>query len=84
MSFVIKKTVDSNDNIVQVKKAITSKEIIRMKTQEALALKVHADLSDDQYQMIRNSAKAQNADIYPTLHEIFDEKKMLSLRPRCY
>ena len=75
LSFVIKKTVDSNDNILKVKKAIATPDVIKMKTEDALALKVHSDLSDNQYQMIRNSSKLHNADIYPTLHNIFEEKK---------
>ena len=39
-----------------------------MTANEALYLKISYDLSDDQYQMIRNSSQNQNANIYPTLH----------------
>ena len=73
LSFVIKKSIKNND-MKSIKKAVVS-PVTRMSTEEALALKVHTDLSDGQYQMIRNSSKAHNADIYPTLHEILDEKK---------
>ena len=45
---------------------------------DALALKISADLSDDQYQMIRNAAEMHNADIIQTLHCLMVEKKMLS------
>jgi hypothetical protein len=38
------------------------------------ALKVNCDLSNDQYQMIRNSSIKHNANIYPTLHALFKEK----------
>ena len=51
---------------------------IKMKNSEALSLKVQCDMSDSQYQMIRNSSKQQNADIYPTLHELLLEKQ------KCY
>ena len=46
-----------------------------MKVEDALALKVHCNLSDDQYQMIKNASMAQNADIYPSLHNIFEAKQ---------
>ena len=49
-----------------------------MVPETALALKVHSNLSDDQYQMIKNASKAQFADIYSSLHKIFDIKQ------KCY
>lgn len=48
---------------------------VRMEPIYALSLKIQCDLSDDQYQMIRNSSLAHNADIFPTLHELFETKK---------
>ena len=45
-----------------------------MAPKEALSLKVQCGLSDSQYQMIKNSAKRHNADIYPSLYEIYQEK----------
>ena len=77
LSFVLKKTINNNVNLVKVKKAIDKPELTKMKAEDALALKVHCNLSDDQYQMIRNSSKHHHADIYPTLHKVFEEKKEL-------
>ena len=45
-----------------------------MKTEDALSLKIQCDLSDEQYQIIRNSSIIYNADIYPSLHEIKNER----------
>ena len=46
-----------------------------MKHGDALSLKVQCDISNDQYQMIRNSFKVLNANIYPTLLELWTEKE---------
>ena len=62
----------------EVKKDIVACKPVRMTVEEALSLKMQCDLSDDQYQMIRNASLVQNADIYPTLKEIFREKN------KCY
>ena len=35
-------------------------------------------MSDDNYQLIKNNAKKHNADIYPSLHKLFEEKQ------KCY
>ena len=51
---------------------------IKMKTEDALSLKIQCDLSDEQYQIIRNSSIIHNVDIYPSLHEIKNE------RHKCY
>ena len=50
---------------------------VKMATEDALALKTACDLSDKQYQLLRNSSIHHIADIYPTLHEISTEKKKL-------
>ena len=42
--------------------------------QKALALKIQCNLSDDQYQIIRNNSLQQGADIYPTLHQLLEYK----------
>ena len=57
---------------------MNTKEIIKMTPEEALALKVQCNLSDDSYQMIRNAAKEHNSDIFPSLHKIFEVKS------KCY
>ena len=49
-----------------------------MSEEQALAFKIHCDLSDQQYQMIRNSIWQQNADIYPL------RKKLLEPKHECY
>ena len=46
-----------------------------MTPRDALALKISADLRDDQYQMIRNVTEMHNAVIFPTLHCLMVEKK---------
>ena len=53
---------------------IIDKMPVMMEPEDALALKIQCDLSDDQYQLIRNSALKQNANIYPTLHSILVAK----------
>jgi hypothetical protein len=49
-----------------------------MNAQEGLALKIHCNLSDGQYQMIRNNSLTHSAEIYPTLHQI------LEIKSSCY
>ena len=49
-----------------------------MKAEEALALKINCDLSDLQYQVLRNSSVKQNAEIYLSVKVICDEKS------KCY
>ena len=49
-----------------------------MAPEEALALKIHTGLSDDCYQMIKNNAKLHNADIYQSLHKLYEAKQ------KCY
>ena len=71
MGFVIKK---ATEDAAKVKKSIGNKEPVKMSDEEALALKVHCDLSDDQYQMISNSSLVHNANIYPNLHRILEAK----------
>ena len=63
----MKKTIRSDTN--EVKQAINTKSVVQMKPEDAVALKVQCELSDNQYQMIRNSSKVHNADIYPSLHQ---------------
>ena len=48
---------------------------LMMTEQQALALKINCDLSDQQYQMIRNVSLQQNADIFPPLKKLLQEKK---------
>ena len=45
-----------------------------MLPEDALALKIQCDLSDDQYQLLRNASLKQNANIFRTLHSIFAVK----------
>ena len=45
-----------------------------MKLEEALALKTQTDLSDLQYQMLRNSALSHTVKIYPSLKKLGEEK----------
>ena len=58
-----------------------------MTPEDALALKT-AYSSDDQYQMVRNACLQHKADIFPSLHRIFEAKvnailkKLLSLKPQ--
>ena len=68
--YEIIKHIDLNDN-----KVSGNRLPIKMTPAEALSLKVQTNLSDEQYQMIRNSSIAHNADIYPTLHALLEEKK---------
>ena len=46
--------------------------------EEPFALKVDCNLSDSQYQVLRNSSLKQNADIYPSVKLIFNKKS------KCY
>ena len=55
---------------------IVKQEPIMMSKEDALALKICSNLSDDQYQMIRNSSLVHNANIYPTLQRILEAKKL--------
>ena len=71
LSCILKKSLK---NVSETRKALETPEPTPMATKEALSLKVHCGLSDSQYQMIKNSAKRHNADIYPSLHEIYQEK----------
>ena len=59
----------------KARKSLDTSDPIKMKISEGLALKVATDLSDSQYQMLRNSSIKHNANIYPTLHEIAIAKK---------
>ena len=59
----------------KARKSLDTSDPIKMKVSEGLALKVATDLSDSQYQMLRNSSIKHNANIYPTLHEIAIAKK---------
>ena len=47
---------------------------VRLSNEEALSLKVNCDLSDQQWQMIRNAAKSNTADIFPSLKELRSKK----------
>ena len=49
-----------------------------MSTEDALALKIQCDLSDSQYQILRNATMKQNANIFPSL------KKILAAKSACY
>ena len=71
LSCVLKKSLK---NVSETKKALETPEPTPMTSKEALSLKVQCGLSDNQYQMIKNSAKRHNADIYPSLHDIYQEK----------
>ena len=73
MSFVIKQ---STVNATQIRKSIDTLMPIKMTAEDALALKVQCHLSDDQYQIIRNSSMTHQADIYPSLHKILEAKQL--------
>ena len=45
-----------------------------MLPEDALALKIQCDLSDDQYQLLRNASLKQNANTFQSLHSIFAVK----------
>ena len=77
VAFVIKRTKKDAEG---VRRSIeeSKKKPVKMTPEDALALKTACNLSDDQYQMIRNSSKDHNADIYPSLHTILEEKN------KCY
>ena len=66
-----------NSEMVTVKKSSIP---VKMSTVEALSLKIQMDLSDDQYQILRNNSIMHNADIYPSLHDIREEKKKVTLK----
>ena len=51
---------------------------IIMSPDDALALKIQCDLSDNQYQLLRNASLKHNANIFPPLHSI------LSVKTLCY
>ena len=64
-------------NVLEIKKVkdtLDNPFPLNMRVEEALVLKMNTDLSDKQYQVIRNSALVRNVHIYPTLHDIFVEK----------
>ena len=71
MSFIIKQ---STTKATDMRKSIELTKPTQMSAHEALALKIQCNLSDDQYQMIRNSSIIHNANIYPTLHRILEAK----------
>ena len=76
---VVKLCAKSDSTASEIRKSMEKKNEPKMMTPEdALSLKVHCDLSDDQYQIIRNSSIIQNANIYPTLHKLFESKS------KCY
>ena len=70
---VLKETMK---NPVKVRNSIDAmdKTPVMMSPEDALALKIQCDLSDSQYQLLRNASLKQNADIFPTLHNILDVK----------
>ena len=51
---------------------------IKMKTEGALSLKIQCDLSDEQYQIIRNSCIMQN--IHPYFMKLRMENRKVTLR----
>ena len=73
------KTVGCSSKVKSVKSENSQKSNegcpIKMTTTEALSLKILCDLSDEQYQLIRNNSLTHNAYIYPTKNEILVEKK---------
>ena len=68
----VKQSVSDPD---KVRKSLEKSEPMMMTPTQALALKVQLDLSDDQYQILRNSAIQQHANIYPTLHALLKAKE---------
>ena len=60
----------------KVRKSIenANKEPVMMTPEDALALKIQCDLSDGQYQLIRNASLKHNANIFPKLKEKCNEK----------
>ncbi|XP_065680193.1 uncharacterized protein LOC124806266 [Hydra vulgaris] len=75
--FIVKKALDP-DKANEIRKNMSMHEPVKMKVEDALSLKIQCDLSDEQYQIIRNSSLLQNANIYPSLHKILTEKN------KCY
>ena len=77
MSNVLK---TSKVNPTKAKKSLDfdDKKPVMMSNEEALALKVNLDLSDQKYQALRNNSIIQNANIYPPL------KNLLSAKSSCY
>ena len=77
-AFKAQKKENYSGDIVSLKRKSLpeASDVVKMQpVVDALSLKIQCDLSDDQYQLIRNSSLMQNADIYPTLHELLTEKK---------
>nr|XP_012566690.2 uncharacterized protein LOC105850829 [Hydra vulgaris] len=72
--FIVKKALDPY-KANEIRKIMSMHEPVKMKVEDALSLKIQCDLSDEQYQIIRNSSLLQNANIYPSLHKILTEKK---------
>ena len=73
LALVIKESLKSDENILKNKNDWT-----KISAEEALALKVQCNLSDDSYQMIKNATKEHNCDIFPSLHKIAEVKS------KCY
>ncbi|XP_065678116.1 uncharacterized protein LOC136093124 [Hydra vulgaris] len=71
---VLKNNISNVLEVEKVDKTLDKTFPINMSVEGALALKMNTDLSNKQYQMIRNSALVHNVHIYPTLHDIFVEK----------
>ena len=74
LAFVIKSASKCEEQAASLKNAVSNKPTIQMTPEDALALKVACDLSDNQYQILRNSAKIHNADLYPPLSKIYEAK----------
>ena len=70
---VIKESVKNAQKVRDSLDAV-DKLPVMMTAEDALALKIQCDLSDGQYQLLRNASKKQNADIFPTLHSILTAK----------
>ena len=72
-AYILKRTSKCVD-VAQMRRSIDSLTPTTMKLEEALALKTQTDLSDSQYQMLRNSALSHNVKIYPSLNKLGEEK----------
>ena len=69
---ILKRTSKCVD-VAQMRRSIDSLTQSTMKLEEALALRTQTDLSDIQYQMLRNSSLSHNVKIYPSLNKLGEE-----------
>ena len=77
--FALKQAVHDPEKVRKSLESHSSeKSPVKMTPEDGLALKIQCNLSDTQYQLIRNASIAQNANIFPSL------KNILSAKSACY